>query len=165
MPRCCCWLLLLLPAACCSLLAARCSLLAARCLLLAARCWLRRQAATFEHALAGLDAPRADCPLHLPEAPPPSLGHAAVEASLPINDLQRDIAFLHAHLSGADGEADHASSSHSAVPRTQGEISEWMQRQYAAHAAAARYNLTCDVARREGGWTEDTCVRCARASD
>ena len=33
------------------------------------------QAATFEHTLATLDAPRSDCPVHLPDAPPPSLDH------------------------------------------------------------------------------------------
>ena len=115
------------------------------------------QAATFEHALADLDAPRGDCPMHLPDAPPPSL-NTAVEASLPINDLQRDISFVHAHLSGAEGVADHATNTHSAVPQTQGEISAWMQRQYAAHTGAARYNVSCDVRTRVGGWTEDTCV-------
>eukprot|EP00750_Incisomonas_marina_P028233 INCI6549.2.p1 GENE.INCI6549.2~~INCI6549.2.p1 ORF type:complete len:368 (-),score=37.68 INCI6549.2:982-2085(-) len=115
-------------------------------------------AATFEHTLATLDAPRSDCPVHLPDAPPPSLDHH-IEAALPINDLQRDISFMHAHLAGVAGDADHVTNTHSAVPTTQGEISEWMQQQFAVHAASARYNVSCDVNRRVAGWKEDKCVR------
>ena len=81
------------------------------------------------------------------------------QAALPINDLQRDISFMHAHLAGVAGDADHVTNTHSAVPTTQGEISEWMQQQFAVHAASARYNVSCDVNRRVAGWKEDKCVR------
>lgn len=48
-------------------------------------------AATFEHLFAELDAPRTDCPVTLPPAPPPTRGHTEVEAELPVNGLQSHI--------------------------------------------------------------------------
>lgn len=58
-------------------------------------------AATFEHVLS-LDAPRADCPMELPDAPAPQspFDDPAYEASLPPNDLQLDMADMLAKLAG-----------------------------------------------------------------
>lgn len=53
--------------------------------------------ATFEHLFETLDSPRTDCPLHLPDAPPPS---QTFEETLPVNSLQRNIMGMHAHLTG-----------------------------------------------------------------
>jgi len=82
--------------------------------------------ATFEHALLELEAPRTDCPMHLPETLAPALPTSdpkgTPEGELPLNDLQGDIARIHAHL--GHGEK---------VPETQAEHSEFLMRQYAAH--------------------------------
>jgi hypothetical protein len=53
--------------------------------------------ATFEHLLS-LSEPRTDCPMHLPDAVPPA--HLQ-EASRPLNDLQKHIGAVHAHLAHA----------------------------------------------------------------
>lgn len=95
--------------------------------------------------------------MHLPDAPTPSLD-AHIEAALPINDLQRDIGFIHAHLSGAIGEVDHLATSHSAVPAIQGQISEWLQQQFQIHTQTAQYDVICDVASRHDGWKEDAWI-------
>jgi hypothetical protein len=80
-------------------------------------------AATFEHALMTLDAPRTDCPIWLPSAPPPSRSVGA-EALLPVNGLQRDILSAHAHRLGV-------SHPHHVV--RQGDVSEWLRTSYAQH--------------------------------
>lgn len=84
-------------------------------------------AATFEHVFS-LDAPRTDCPVHLVDAPPPTLD-GTIEASLPLNELQRDIAHVHAHLAGITDEELRQSG----VLSRQGHISAWMQSQVEAH--------------------------------
>eukprot|EP01113_Clastostelium_recurvatum_P003229 TRINITY_DN11403_c0_g1_i2.p1 TRINITY_DN11403_c0_g1~~TRINITY_DN11403_c0_g1_i2.p1 ORF type:complete len:512 (-),score=97.08 TRINITY_DN11403_c0_g1_i2:89-1546(-) len=54
--------------------------------------------ATFEQVFS-LDSPRTDCPLHLPDPPPSSLGFSIDrEALMPLNDLQKDIMSMHATL-------------------------------------------------------------------
>ncbi len=81
--------------------------------------------ATFEHVLMDLDNPRQDCVMHLPDALPPQLptsAEALAEAALPLNDLQADIAAIHAYM--GDGEE---------VPATQGEHSVFLMRQYEKH--------------------------------
>ena len=55
-------------------------------------------AATFEHLLS-LDAPRTDCPMHLPDAHPPASALQA-EGSQPLNELQLHIGEVHARLAG-----------------------------------------------------------------
>jgi hypothetical protein len=83
-------------------------------------------AATFEHVFLQRDAPRTDCPLHAPDAPPPAEPFAAradeaspvaaagaaagaaaasYEATLPLNDLQEHIAAVHAALLGGGAGA------------------------------------------------------------
>lgn len=42
---------------------------------------------------------RTDCPLHLPDAPPPAVREIE-EENLPVNDLQKSIMEIHAHLAG-----------------------------------------------------------------
>jgi len=54
-------------------------------------------AATFEHLFDALDAPRTDCPMHLPDAIPPQKAALEAEAERELNDLQRHIMTLHAH--------------------------------------------------------------------
>lgn len=88
-----------------------------------------RWAATFEHVLS-LDAPRIDCPVHLPAAPTPTLT-TADEAALPLNDLQRDIAEVHAHVLGGPTAAADAAA---VATKRQAEISDWLQGTYRAHA-------------------------------
>lgn len=67
-------------------------------------------AATFEHVVGVLDEPRTDCPRHLPDAPAPAEHNAhEAEGAFALNDLQRDIASVHAHLAGAsnfEGDLD-----------------------------------------------------------
>jgi len=81
--------------------------------------------ATFEQVLS-LKEPRTDCPYHLPSAPPPSHNYSPEkEAHLPVNDLQRHIIDIHAHLSGKE------------IPKhihEQGQISEWLKKHYQMHA-------------------------------
>jgi len=78
--------------------------------------------ATFENLFEILDTPRTDCPLHLPDAPPPS---DISEESLPVNDLQKTIMKMHAHLTGVEFPTH--------ITR-QGQVSEWLQSQYSQHA-------------------------------
>ena len=63
--------------------------------------------ATFEHVFEELESPRVDCPMHLPDAIPPSPKHLKDEASLPLNDLQEHVLTVHGHLAGlaSDGSA------------------------------------------------------------
>jgi hypothetical protein len=49
--------------------------------------------ATFEHVLDELTSPRTDCPLHAPNAPPPTRFD---EAEYPLHDLQ--LGMTHCHL-------------------------------------------------------------------
>eukprot|EP00040_Diaphanoeca_grandis_P022383 m.120115 g.120115 ORF g.120115 m.120115 type:complete len:679 (-) comp28788_c0_seq1:129-2165(-) len=80
-------------------------------------------AATFEHALS-LDVPRTDAPMHLPDAPPPSLD-TSDEANLPLNDLQKDIVGVHAHLAGGGGDTRNITK--------QGHVATWTQAATHAH--------------------------------
>ena len=99
-------------------------------------------AATFDGRLSE-PQPRTDCPLRLPDSPK-SLGfaHAAREAALPLNHLQRDIVNAFATLRGprgAEAEADVP-----VLPVLQGEASEWMERVVAEvlegkHAFAGKF--------------------------
>jgi phospholipase C len=82
--------------------------------------------ATFDYAVDLLDAPRADCPMHLPDAIPPV---PAAEHALPLNDLQKDIADVHAVL------ANVAPATHT----TQGEHSAWVQHHYKIHEARTKH--------------------------
>ena len=53
--------------------------------------------------MLNLTAPRTDCPMHLPEAPPPAKGYSwENEAALPINGLQEDIMMMHASVMGEE---------------------------------------------------------------
>lgn len=85
-------------------------------------------AATFEHVLS-LPTPRKDCPLHLPNARPPSENFAPEkESALPINDLQAHILTVHAHLAGVpNGDISHV--------RKQGQVAEWTQKYFHRHAS------------------------------
>eukprot|EP01004_Peranema_trichophorum_P003240 NODE_2239_length_1644_cov_65.666009_g1918_i0.p1 GENE.NODE_2239_length_1644_cov_65.666009_g1918_i0~~NODE_2239_length_1644_cov_65.666009_g1918_i0.p1 ORF type:complete len:511 (-),score=107.12 NODE_2239_length_1644_cov_65.666009_g1918_i0:111-1538(-) len=85
-------------------------------------------AATFEHVLS-LKTPRKDCPVHLPNAPPPTPGYREIEANLPLNSLQKDIASIHAHLT-TKPFPDHIKS--------QGEISGWLQKHYEIHSETTK---------------------------
>ena len=55
-------------------------------------------AADFSYLVNELDAPRTDCPEHLPAAPPPTEGGLMREAHSGINELQEHIMTVHAHL-------------------------------------------------------------------
>jgi hypothetical protein len=80
--------------------------------------------ATFEHVLS-LQQPRKDCPLHMPdplppahdpslEGRPPAASGLLREASLPLNDLQRDIATVTQFLGNLhSAHTAHSSSSSS----------------------------------------------------
>jgi phospholipase C len=83
--------------------------------------------ATFDHELYVLDQPRTDCPMHLPEALAPELPDQSLEAEQDkeVNDLQLDIATVLHHLGGID----HLQR----FPQLQGELSEWLVRQYNNH--------------------------------
>ncbi len=103
--------------------------------------------ATFEHAIS-LPVPRTDCPIHLPDAPPPTL-KAVEEGSLPLNDLQKDIAHVHAHV------LSHLEHDSANVLRgmKQKHISQWLQDIYQNHSeqtmewkwskAAGKYKIVC----------------------
>jgi len=80
--------------------------------------------ATFEQVLS-LTEPRTDCPLHLPPASPPSSFYSAkTESLMPINDLQRQIMTVHAHLAGSDFP-DHL--------QHQGKVAEWTKQKFQHH--------------------------------
>lgn len=83
-------------------------------------------AASFADILYELDAPRTDCPMHLPNAPPPTPSFAQLEAALPVNDLQQHAMTSHAHLAGV-AFPDHI--------ERQGDVSEWLQRHHGIHRA------------------------------
>ncbi|CUF66623.1 phospholipase C 3-like, putative [Bodo saltans] len=93
-------------------------------------------AATFEHALMTLDAPRTDCPTWLPSAPPPSRSTSA-EGNLPVNGLQRDILSAHAHRLGVQHP-------HHIV--YQGDVGEWLQTAYQQHRTSVYRRRVLDVA-------------------
>jgi len=91
-------------------------------------------AATFEHLFTNLTEPRTDCPLHLPAPPPPawifeeipdSPEYVNFEGNLPLNGLQIDIMNMHATLAGVPFP-EHI--------QRQGQVSEWLQAQFNAHA-------------------------------
>jgi phospholipase C len=86
-------------------------------------------AATFEFAFEDIEQPRNDCPLHLPDAFPPQV-MSTPEELLPLNQLQTDIADVHAFLSLTD------------IPETllqQGQHSEWVQQQYSKHCTRTQH--------------------------
>lgn len=92
-------------------------------------------AATFEHALS-LDAPRADCPLHLPDAPAPATAPISDEGQRPLNDLQRHISAVHNHLSGRSSPGDLSaplSNFEHTDLATQADVSEWLLHRYNEH--------------------------------
>lgn len=74
--------------------------------------------ATFEQVF-NLSAPRTDCPMHLPSAPPPSPGFdVKKELAMPVNGIQEQIMTVHAHLAGVH-YPHHI--------QHQGKVSQWMQ--------------------------------------
>jgi len=80
--------------------------------------------ATFEQAF-NLSAPRLDCPVHLPKAPPPAANYVPeVEMEMPVNDLQKHIMTLHAHLAGVE---------YPSHIQKQGQVSEWLQVHFNKH--------------------------------
>ena len=84
-------------------------------------------AATFEHVLDTRDTPRVDCPVHLPDAPTPAtLPMSAPEGDLELNDLQRDILGVHAHLAGLQVPDLNA--------MRQRDLGKWMRDAYGMHA-------------------------------
>lgn len=85
---------------------------------------------TFEHLLSR-DTPRTDCPAQLPPVPEAVLS-PAVEAALPLNDLQRQISEVHAHVVGGP---DAATDARAVAGRRQAHVSEWVQTKYHAHAS------------------------------
>eukprot|EP00041_Stephanoeca_diplocostata_P022889 m.552860 g.552860 ORF g.552860 m.552860 type:complete len:774 (+) comp22168_c0_seq14:39-2360(+) len=121
-------------------------------------------AATFEHVFS-LEKPRTDCPAHLVDAPPPTLD-GTIEAALPLNELQRDIVHVHAHLAGmSDRELWH-----SGVLSKQGRVSAWVQSHVEAHKARTQawvdarvtptFRVVCQPPRLpdtvEDGWSPNT---------
>jgi len=112
-------------------------------------------AATFEHVIdtEGQASPREDCPLHLPKAPPVTLP-LEQEAKSPLNDLQRQIVEVHAHLAGRKMQELNIS--------TQGEVSEWLRTHYSFHEQAtlswrnSKQNRSLDLVVRPGtdGWSD-----------
>jgi phospholipase C len=82
-------------------------------------------AATFDYVVDALEKPRDDCPVHLPDALPPTPPTSTPEHALPLNDLQKDIADVHAVL------ANVAPPTHT----TQGPHSAWVQTHYKLHEA------------------------------
>lgn len=114
-------------------------------------------AATFEHVFEELDAPRDDCPMHLPAAPKPSLKHID-EGSLPLNDLQKDIANVHFHVSASyvDNDGNHQDIDGTLEAMKQRDISAYLQKIYKQHEvktmnwkkskATKEYELVCQPA-------------------
>ena len=90
--------------------------------------------ATFEHVFTERDAPRTDCPAHLPAAPAParppkgSRAHTQLEyeASLPLNDLQLDLVAVHDHFTAqAAASTGLPMSLHSVVHGKQASVSQF----------------------------------------
>ena len=71
-------------------------------------------AATFEQALS-LAEPRTDCSMHMPAAPKP-VAPPHTEASLPLNELQRQIGAVQQHLATAPAHARAQSALLEATP-------------------------------------------------
>ena len=81
-----------------------------------------------------MEEPRTDCPLHLPEAIPPetpngSNGINNKEHLLPLNDLQRDIAVVHARLAGVP----------TPCLELQGQHMEYVEKHFQLHASRTRH--------------------------
>ena len=89
-------------------------------------------AGTFEHLLMARDAPRTDCLTHLPAAPKPALA-AADEAALPLNDLQMEIAGVHAHVVGGRNASEDVAI-FLGGGTSQQDVSKWLQERYKTHA-------------------------------
>jgi phospholipase C len=92
--------------------------------------------ATFEHAIlpssTGMLAPRTDCALHLPAAPPPSKRLPAhVEAAQPLNHLQEDIVQIVEHL--ATVADDGLALPPPRLPAKQGDVSTYYQTMLPTH--------------------------------
>jgi len=86
--------------------------------------------ATFEQVLS-LSEPRADCPLHMPAAPPPAQHLSPeIEARLPVNDLQKHIMTVTAHLAGVE---------YPSHVQLQGDMSEWANQHFLKHAARVEF--------------------------
>ena len=81
-------------------------------------------AATFEQVFDFLDAPRQDCPLHLPEPIPPQKGALEIEAELEPNSLQEHILTVHSHMAGVEYPAHIKKQKH---------VSDWVNKHYAIH--------------------------------
>jgi phospholipase C len=80
--------------------------------------------ATFEQVF-NLTQPRTDCPIHLPPAPAPAANYdPVVEMNMPVNDLQKHIMTIHAHLAGVE---------YPSHIKKQGQVSEWLQKHFNIH--------------------------------
>lgn len=71
--------------------------------------------ATFDFVVDLLETPRDDCPLHLPDAIPPSTAALQKEANSPLNDLQKHIGEVHSRLVGAVHNPLISQSEHSEI--------------------------------------------------
>eukprot|EP01064_Diplonema_japonicum_P019543 TRINITY_DN2828_c3_g4_i1.p1 TRINITY_DN2828_c3_g4~~TRINITY_DN2828_c3_g4_i1.p1 ORF type:complete len:481 (+),score=158.78 TRINITY_DN2828_c3_g4_i1:39-1481(+) len=77
-------------------------------------------AGTYDHFLTELTTPRTDCPAELPPSPKYLTPlQAEIEASLPINGLQKEITGFVSRFRGEQAPP---------VPATQGEASKWIDR-------------------------------------
>jgi phospholipase C len=80
--------------------------------------------ATFEQVF-NLTEPRTDCPMHMPDAPLPSVDYSfEKEAAMPINGLQEYIMSVHANVLGEEFPS-HIT--------TQGQMAEWAQAKFYQH--------------------------------
>ena len=105
-------------------------------------------AATFEHVLGVLDAPRTDCPRHLPDAPAPTqLNAHHAEGGFALNDLQRDIASVHAHLAGHPNYWEELDS------MQQRDLGTWLEARYDTHSSATRAQREARLKLGSGNWT------------
>lgn len=81
---------------------------------------------TFEHVVSETE-PRTDCPVHLPDANPPQIS-AELEASLPLNDLQKHITTVLSHIA-SKGQHDEE-----APPlKVQGQVGEFVRHHLKKH--------------------------------
>lgn len=80
-------------------------------------------AAVFDYVLDEA-VPRSDCPIHLPDALPPQVPDIPEEL-LPLNELQVDIASVHAFLAGVT----YPTPAHT----VQGDHSEWARKHFDLH--------------------------------
>lgn len=85
-------------------------------------------AATFDYLFDELDAPRTDCPTHLPDVPPPEEGEMERQTALPLNDHHTGKIAMLCEMNGRGPECGQEVN-------VQGDMADWEKREWDAWRA------------------------------